>query len=79
MGQESQASSCVEEWIPSGCEGKLGVALESLQGRRDLTYACVRDVIFLSREGRGALAGPDREEAPRAPCFFTSFPSSDGT
>ena len=22
---------------PSGCEGKLGVALESLQGRRDLT------------------------------------------
>ena len=23
---------------PSGCEGKLGVALESLQGRRDLTY-----------------------------------------
>ena len=24
--------------FPSGCEGKLGVALESLQGRRDLTY-----------------------------------------
>ena len=23
--------------IPSGCEGKLGVALESLQGLRDLT------------------------------------------
>ena len=23
--------------FPSGCEGKLGVALESLQGRRDLT------------------------------------------
>ena len=23
--------------VPSGCEGKLGVALESLQGRRDLT------------------------------------------
>ena len=22
--------------FPSGCEGKLGVALESLQGRRDL-------------------------------------------
>ena len=33
--------------FPSGCEGKLGVALESLQGRRDLTYACVRDLIFL--------------------------------
>ena len=26
----------VPRW-PSGCEGKLGVALESLQGRRDLT------------------------------------------
>ena len=24
--------------FPSGCEGKLGVALESLQGLRDLTY-----------------------------------------
>ena len=23
--------------VPSGCEGKLGVALESLQGLRDLT------------------------------------------
>ena len=23
--------------FPTGCEGKLGVALESLQGRRDLT------------------------------------------
>ena len=23
--------------FPSGCKGKLGVALESLQGRRDLT------------------------------------------
>ena len=23
--------------LPSGCEGKLGVALESLQGLRDLT------------------------------------------
>ena len=23
--------------FPSGCEGKLGVALESLQGRKDLT------------------------------------------
>ena len=23
--------------MPSGCEGQLGVALESLQGRRDLT------------------------------------------
>ena len=24
--------------FPSSCEGKLGVALESLQGLRDLTY-----------------------------------------
>ena len=36
--------------FPSGCEGKLGVALESLQGLRDLTKACVRDLIFLSEE-----------------------------
>ena len=34
---------CTEEAVPgpsvfpSGCEGKLGVALESLQGLRDLT------------------------------------------
>ena len=38
--------------FPSSCEGKLGVSLESLQGPRDLTTACVRDLIFLSREGR---------------------------
>ena len=36
----------------SSGEGKLGVALESLQGPRHLTEACVRDLIFLSREGR---------------------------
>ena len=42
----TRASRRVEEGLsrsfsgaifPSGCEGKLGVALESLQGRRDLT------------------------------------------
>ena len=38
--------------LPSSCEGNLGVALESLQGPRDLTTACVRDLIFLSWEGR---------------------------
>ena len=36
----------------SSGEGKLGVALESVQGQRDLIQACVRDLIFLSREGR---------------------------
>ena len=36
----------------SSSEGNLGVALESLQGQRDLTKACVRELIFLSREGR---------------------------
>ena len=38
-------SSLLRDWFPcagaaifpSGCEGKLGVALESLQGLRDLT------------------------------------------
>ena len=38
--------------FPSSCEGKLGVALESLQGPRDLSTACVWDLIFLSRKGR---------------------------
>ena len=28
---------CAAPIFPSGCEGKLGVALESPQGRRDLT------------------------------------------
>ena len=28
---------CMYPIFPSGCEGKLGVALESLQGLRDLT------------------------------------------
>ena len=29
----------------------MGRVLESLQGQRDLIEACVRDLIFLSREG----------------------------
>ena len=33
----------------SSCEGELGVALESLQGKRDLTQACFQDLMFLSR------------------------------
>ena len=35
----------------SSCEGELGVALESLQGIRDLIYSCVQDLMFLSRCG----------------------------
>ena len=38
--------------FPSSCKGNLVVALESLQGRRDLTWACVQDLPFLSRESR---------------------------
>ena len=52
--------------FPSSCEGKLWVAIESLQGRRDLTTACVRDLIFLSREGRDlgvALQAPPGNQA----------------
>ena len=52
--------------FPSSCEGKLGFALESLQGPRDLTTACVRDLIFLSREGRDlgvALQAPPGSQA----------------
>ena len=36
----------------SSCEGELGVALESLQGIRDLIYSCVQDLMFLSRGDR---------------------------
>ena len=44
MELSSVLSTDLEGWValgspifPSGCEGKLGVALESLQGLRDLT------------------------------------------
>ena len=50
-----QASSWVALGSPishSSSEGNLGVALESLQGQRDLIKACVRELIFLSREVR---------------------------
>ena len=50
-------------------EGKLGVALESLQGQRDLIKACVRELIFLSREGRdlgvASHAPPGSQASPR--------------
>ena len=36
----------------SSFEGELGFALESLQGKRDLIYACVQDLKFLSRGDR---------------------------
>ena len=38
--------------IHSSCERELGVALESLQGKGDLIYACVQDLMFLSRGDR---------------------------
>lgn len=40
-------------------------------------FGCARRAERTSRED--ALAGLDREEAPRAPCFFTSLSTSDGT
>ena len=36
----------------SSCEGELGIALESLQEKRDLIQACVQDLMFLSRGDR---------------------------
>ena len=33
----------------SSCEGELGIAHESLYGKRDLILACVQDLLFLSR------------------------------
>lgn len=47
------------------------------RARRAQHFGCARRAERTS--GEDALAGPDREEAPRAPCFFTSLPSSDGT
>ena len=37
MGDGYSTYQRVKLMVPSGCEGKLGVALESLQGLRDLT------------------------------------------
>ena len=34
------------------CEGELRIALESLQGKRDLIWACVQDLMLLSRGDR---------------------------
>ena len=36
----------------SSCELELGIALQSLQGKIDLIYACVQDLVVLSREDR---------------------------
>ena len=36
----------------SSCEGELGIAHESLQGKRDFIQACVQDLMFLSRGDR---------------------------
>ena len=50
-------------------EGKLGVALESLPGQRDLIQACVQDLIFLSREdkdlGIALQTPPGSQASPR--------------
>ena len=52
--------------FPSSCEGKLDVVLESLQGQRDLIWACVQDLIVLSREDKDlgiALQTPPGSQA----------------
>ena len=36
----------------TSCDGELGVVLESLQGKIDLIYDCVQDLMFLSRGDR---------------------------
>ena len=36
----------------SSCEGELGIAHESLYGKRDLILACVQDLMFLFRGDR---------------------------
>ena len=37
VAQDPEGFTLGSPIFPSGCEGKLGVALESLQGLRDLT------------------------------------------
>ena len=53
----------------SSGEGKLGVALESLQGQRGLIYACVQDLMLLSREdkdlGVASHEPPGSQASPR--------------
>ena len=45
----SQGASCVapgKSSIPFECKLELGIALQSLQGKIDLIYACVQDLVF---------------------------------
>ena len=52
LRREIQASSLLSQGSPffhSSCEGEQEIALESLQGKWHLIYACVQDLIFISR------------------------------
>ena len=53
----------------SSGEGTLGVVLESLQGQRDVIYACVQDLMLLYREdkdlGVASHAPPGSQALPR--------------
>ena len=45
----SQGASCMapgKSSIPFECKLELGIALQSLQGKIDLIYACVQDLVF---------------------------------
>ena len=47
--QGFQGASCVASENPvfhSSCKLELGIALQSLQGKIDLIYACVQDLVF---------------------------------
>ena len=51
----SQGASCMapgKSSIPFECKLELGIALQSLQGKIDLIYACVQKLMFLSRGDR---------------------------
>ena len=69
--------------FPWSCEGKLGVLLESLQGRRDLIEACVQDLIFLSREdmdlGFPFQTSLGSQASPRGEAEDSAFLSSRDT
>ena len=49
LGQESQASSCVEEWNSTGCYSVFCLLVSSVSGSRPDTKGAVEDTIFFFR------------------------------
>ena len=60
--------------IHSSWEGELGIALESMQDKKDLILACVQDLMFLSRGDRDLGVAYQQP----TPVFFLENPRDRG-